>query len=180
MRNQPPRPGQGQPPRPYGGSPQGRPTSPTPSGPSLEERLRSSETVVYFAGDDRKAMRAEMLDGTAEAVARKLRGVPASQLRRFFGSVMTLRRKIETEEPPAEVLQAEMAMLKASAAYTCKRLKYDDPRERIEGEPLELLSLFVRNARSVRDGRDFDAFARHFEAVIAYHKCFEVKKQSRE
>ena len=35
----------------------------------------------------------------------------------------------------------------------------------------------LRHARSVRDARDFDAFARHFEAVIAYHKCFEDRQR---
>jgi CRISPR-associated protein Csm2 len=160
-----------QPPRPY--PPSRGPGGPPPS-PSLEERLRSQETVAYFVDDQRKAVRKELLDGAAETVARRLRSVPASQLRRFFGSVMTLKRRIELEQPPAELIQAEMALLKASAAYACKRGSYRRDEER---DPDELLSFFVRHARSVRDARDFAAFARHFEAVIAYHKCFEDKQR---
>lgn len=165
----PPRGSGGPPPGPRGrGFAGGQP--PAPRGPSLEDRLRSPETVSYYADAERKAIRRELLDGEAEAVARRLRSVPASQLRRFFGSVMTLKRRVELEKPPAELIQAEMALLKASAAYACKRSNYRRDEER---DPDELLSFFVRHARSVRDAQDFTAFARHFEAVIAYHKCFE-------
>ncbi|MEK0085283.1 type III-A CRISPR-associated protein Csm2 [Benzoatithermus flavus] len=170
MRQQPPR--SFPPPRGPGGSGGSRPSA--PRGPSLEERLRSPETVRYYADAERKAIRRELLDGEAEAVARRLRSIPASQLRRFFGSVMTLKRRVELEKPPAELIQAEMALLKASAAYACKRGKYDRDEER---DPDELLSFFVRHARSVRDAQDFMAFARHFEAVVAYHKCFEDKQR---
>jgi CRISPR-associated protein Csm2 len=175
MRSQPPR--QPYPPRGSGSSPPGgRPggSGGGPRGPSIEERLRSQDSVVYFADAERKAIRKDLLDGEAEQVARRLRSVPASQLRRFFGSVMTLKRRIELERPVPELVQAEMALLKASAAYACKRSNYRRDEER---DPDELVSFFVRHARSVRDAQDFNAFARHFEAVIAYHKCFEDRQR---
>ncbi len=143
--------------------------------PGIDDRLRSDEKIAYFADPERKAIRPELLDREAQKVARKMQDIPASQLRRFFGSVMELRRRLEADETlrgNAPAIEAEMAFLKASAAYTCRRLGYDNPKKNWQGDPLELVSFCSRHRNSVNDARDFFAFTRHFEAVIAFHKCF--------
>ena len=145
-----------------------------PKRPNIEERLRSEEKVEYFADPGRKAVKPELLDDRAHAVAKRMRDIPASQLRRFFGTVMELKRRLEVDEGlrgNAEVIRSELAFLKASAAYAAKRLNYEKDGD-WRGDPLELVSFVTRHRNSVRDARDFDAFARHFEAVIAFHKCY--------
>jgi CRISPR-associated protein Csm2 len=147
----------------------------------LQRRLRDTATVDYFvagANRERPAPRAALFDADAEGVARKLAGIPASQLRRFFGGVMAIKRRLEIDSGlGAEFVRGEMALLKARAAYTLARLKYDSDGEK---DPGELLSLFVRHGRSVDDRASFMAFARHLEAVTAFHKVFEVKGRERD
>jgi CRISPR-associated protein Csm2 len=159
----PPRdPGRGGPPSGQGG------------GQSLEQRLKDKTAVQYFAADDRRSLRAELLDQEAEAAAKTMRGIPASQLRRFFASVMGLKRRLELEQRDAEFIRAEMAFLKAAAAYAVKRLPR---RGDADHDPDWLVNFFARHANAVKDEKDFIAFARHFEAVMAYHKCFEIKQR---
>lgn len=140
----------------------------------IEQRLQDRTAVHYFATDDRRSMRAGLLDREAEEAAKRMRGIPASQLRRFFGSVMGLKRRLELERRDADFIRAEMAFLKAAAAYAAKRL----PRARDgDQDPDWIVNFFARHANAVRDEKDFVAFARHFEAVMAYHKCFEIKQR---
>ena len=152
----------------------GNPAPQGPRRPGIEERLRSQERVEYFADPERRAIKPELLDGKAEEVARKMRDIPASQLRRFFGSVMDLKRRLEVDDKlrkSPEPIRAELAFLKASAAYAAKRLNYEQNKN-WQGDPLELVSFVTRHRNSVKDARDFEAFARHFEAVMAFHKIY--------
>lgn len=145
---------------------------------SLEQILRSQETVKYFTDPHRTSIRPDLLDREAEDIARKLQDIPASQLRRFFGTVMGIRRRIQVDSEfasNAEAIRAELAFLKASAAYTAKRLNYTQAAKR-KGDPLELVAMFTRHRNSVRDAKDFEAFARHFEAVIAFHKVYAPER----
>ena len=151
--------------------------NPAPRGqerPGIEQRLRSKEKVDYFSDPERKAIKPELLDEKAEEVAKKMRDIPSSQLRRFFGSVMELKRRLEVDDKlrkNPEPIRAELAFLKASVAYAAKRLNYDQSKH-WQGEPLELVSFVTRHKNSVNDTEDFLAFARHFEAVMAFHKLY--------
>jgi len=155
----------------------GAPAAGAGGGTTVEAVLREKADQRLFSDNERRALRKELLDGEAEATARKLAGVPASQLRRFFGSVMGLKRRLlldrEAKQIPDDLIQAEVAMMKASAAYACKRLDY----ERKNPDGLELVRLFVRAGHAVKDRKDFEAFARHFEAVIAFHKVYETRQR---
>jgi len=147
--------------------------------PSIEQLLKLQDRVKYFADEERRAVRPELLDGEADEIARKLQDVPASQLRRFFGTVMDLRRRMEVDKEfrkNSEAIRAEMAFLKASAAYAAKRLGYDNPEKNWSGDPLELVRFFTVHRNSVKDARDFEAFARHFEAVVAFHKVYAPER----
>ena len=48
-------------------------------------------------GDEPPAPRPELFDEEAELLARRLAGIPASQLRRFFGAVQTIKRKLDVD-----------------------------------------------------------------------------------
>lgn len=178
--------------RPGGGSPsgpggRGQSFGPRGAGPVAELggnrqerialRLRDQERIQYFRpgrNDEPPAPRPELFDDEAERIARRLAEVPASQLRRFFGAVQTIKRKLEVDSRlGSEFIRSEMALLKAKAAYALTRLKYQAGGDR---DPDELLILFVRHGRSAEDRTSFLVFVRHFEAIMAYHKVFEVKK----
>lgn len=148
--------------------------------PVIPQLLRDTKTVEYFgakSNDGRRPPRAGLFDAEAEDTAKKLAGIPASQLRRFFSAVMAIRRRLDLDEKLGdEFIKAEMALLKARAAYTLARRKKN--KDQVEDDD-ELLAFFVRHARSVSDRPSFAAFMRHFEAVMAFHKVYE-KKQGRD
>lgn len=148
--------------------------------PVIPQLLRNATKVDYFepkSNDGRRSPRAALFDAEAEETAKKLAGIPASQLRRFFGAVMAIRRRLDRDSSlGAEFIQAEMALLKARAAYTLARRKKRNDQSELDDE---LLAFFVRHARSVDDRASFAAFMRHFEAVMAFHKVYE-KKQGRD
>jgi len=149
-------------PRGGGGGGQGRARE-------IEQALRPpAQPLAYFAPNS-LAVRKELLDGDAERIAKDLATVPASQLRRFYAEVMALKRRVELAANVVdEDVQAQMALLKAKAAYTCKRQgKY----------PIELVAFFTCHAAAVKGKIDFlRGFQPHFEAVMAYHRVFEEKK----
>lgn len=148
-------------------------TAPRPSGASGHDTaaMPRANTVTYFADRERKALNPSLVDSSADALAQKIAQVPASQMRRFYGDVLALERRLATGgELPAEAIRAHMALLKAKAAYASKRAG-----SRPEQFPRELLEFFVDHAAAVTDRTDFDAFRRAFEAVIAYHKFYERK-----
>ncbi len=138
------------------------------SADSLAQVLQSKDTIRFFVDEERKAIRGDLLDQKADETAKKLREIPASQLRRFFGSVMGVRRRLEVDpefRSNSEAIRAELAFLKASSAYAAKRLNW-------RGDSLELVRMLTVARNSVTDARDFEAFARHFEAVVAFHKVY--------
>ncbi len=117
----------------------------------------------YFTGNGR-TIRAELLDAEAQAMAEKLRELPNTQLRRFYDPVVTLRLRAQAGKLDAEQVKAELAMMKARAAYAHKR-----PGQRV---PAELVKFFTRHAASVDGPEKLVAFARHFEAIVAYHRVY--------
>lgn len=149
----------------------------------LGRRLQDKERIDYFASpvspDRPPAPRKELLDEQAQELAKKIANVPASQLRRFYSVVQTIKRKLDLDDKlGADFIKAELALLKARGAYALARLDYK-PDESKGYDPDALLTMLVRHGNSVEDRRSFLAFARHFEAVMAYHKVFEDKRAGR-
>lgn len=117
----------------------------------------------YFTGNG-KTIRPELLDAEAQAMAEKLKDLPNTQLRRFYDPVVALRLRAQTGKLDAEQVKAELAMMKARAAYAHKR-----PGQKV---PAELVKFFTRHAASVDGPEKLVAFARHFEAIVAYHRVY--------
>jgi CRISPR-associated protein Csm2 len=129
----------------------------------------------YF-GDDGKTPRPALFDTEAQEEARewckpstkdpRKPRIPSAQLRRFFGQVMADRRQFELKGAAArdEEAQVAMALLKAGAAYAAAREKDRKP----------LAEFAAHHADLVKTVAQFRAFARHFEAVVAWHKVFEA------
>ncbi len=113
----------------------------------------------------------ELFDEWAQKEARLWveSGIASAQLRRFYGKVMADKRLFELKGKEArnEEAQVAMALLKAATAYAAARDKKRKP----------LAEFVEHHASVVRTLDDFQLFARHFEAVVAWHKVFEEKKQ---
>lgn len=125
----------------------------------------------YYTGNG-TTPRAELFDAEAQEEARLWVGIAPSQLRRFFGQVMADRRRLELKGSAADDDEARvaMALLKASAAYTAAR----EPKRK------PLADFVAHHQDKVAGVRDFNTFARHFEAVVAWHKVFEKQRKDAE
>lgn len=126
----------------------------------------------YFGSDNKP--RPELFDAEAQAEAREWREIKTAQVRRFFGQVMADKRHFDlrkdTDDPPAESdARVAMAMLKATSAYAAAR----DPKRQ------PLADFVAHHANLVKSLHDFTLFARHFEAVVAWHKVAESKQSRR-
>jgi CRISPR-associated protein Csm2 len=114
-------------------------------------------------------VRPELLDGEAQERAKALRQVSSSQLRRFYGTAIAFKQRLEMDRRITDgEVEAHVAYLKASSAYAGARK-----------QPKALVEFFVAAANSVKTREDYLCFARHFEAVIAFHKVFEDKRTDR-
>lgn len=126
-------------------------------------------TLELFAADS-DTINPRMLDAEAQATAKRLKALAPSQLRRFYGQIVAFKTRLEIDPKisGAEV-EAQVAAMKANAAYAGARK-----------QPVELVDLFVAASNSVRTGKQYLAFARHMQAVVAFHKVYsETKDGSR-
>lgn len=145
--------------------PPSAPRPPASKGPAAKSGrpLPSPTRQRYYRNDGR--LRPELLDGEAEAMARRLQGVSASQLRRFYQDVVSLRQRLPQDPQQAETawedLRAELSLLKAKVVYAHGRSE--------KNVPPALLRFFIDHLHSLESARDFAAFFLHFQAVVAYH-----------
>lgn len=133
--------------------------------------LPRPERVQYFEGSGNQ-LRAALLDSEADDWAKQLCDLKPSQLRRFYNHVLAIDRKLRLEaqgrgerewEAAFERLRPELLMLKAKAAYACGRGTIREP----------LLKFITNHTASVSNSREFEAFRRHFEAVVAFHGFYK-------
>lgn len=134
--------------------------------------VQADRTKAYRDGQGK--LRPELFDREAieEADRWGENRITASQLRRFFGAVRAFLQQADArvgqaaEHAPSDSdAMVSMAMLKASATYAAAR----DPKH----EPIR--DFFEHHARLVDGVQAFRDFARHFEAVVAYHKKYDPK-----
>lgn len=109
-------------------------------------------------------IRADLLDAEAQDQAQKFSELPNTQLRRFYDPVVALRLRVQAGQIDEAQIKVELALLKARAAYAYKR-----PGMRV---PPDLVKFFTLHAHSVGNRDELLAFARHFEAVVAYHRVY--------
>jgi len=109
-------------------------------------------------------IRAQLLDEEAQAQAERFQTLPNTQLRRFYDPVVALRLRAQAGQIDEAQIKAELALMKARAAYAYKR-----PGMKV---PPDLVKFFTLHAHSVGSRDELLAFARHFEAVVAYHRVY--------
>ncbi len=125
--------------------------------------------VRYFEDAGKSVLRSALVNEEAEQVAKLIKdGVRNSQLRRFYENVCDIerrlgyeavRRKLRREELFVEFLP-EFKMLRAKAYYAAKRKVI----------PSTLCKFFENHVAAVSNYRDFEAFLKHFQAVVAFHR----------
>lgn len=163
----------------YSRPPQGgRPVGSQRSG--NQQTIPSPLPITYF---ENGLLKPHLLDEEALVVAESLvseslgrNKMKASQLRRFYDDVLSLRRRLDLEsgtdltqrERSFSAIRAEFKMLKAKAVYAWGR-------DQGKTFPLPMLQFVINHVHAVKSARDFDAFCKHFQAVVAYHK-FYVKE----
>ncbi|HHW75638.1 MAG TPA: type III-A CRISPR-associated protein Csm2 [Xanthomonadaceae bacterium] len=137
--------------------------------PPEPKSLPTPRPVTYFQPDG--SLIPTLMDNQAEDLAQRLSQVTTTQLRRFYDDVLTLRQRLAAEqrqgrdkEAVFNDLRADFKMLKAKAVYANGR----NPKT----VPLPLLQFFIDHVAAVNNARDFEAFCKHFQAVVAFHKFY--------
>lgn len=116
-------------------------------------------------------LRRDLFDEEAREEADRWRRVKSSQLRRFFGAVTGFVRRLDLDrEMSDQDAQVSMALQKASATYAAAR----------SSEHAPIRDFFEHHSRIVKTRQDYRDFARHFEAVVAYHRALAAENSSRE
>lgn len=154
--------------------PVGRPGQQPPRQQAAAAQGNALPAVKYF--DQEGKLRPELLDQEAMQVGEALAKaeLERAQLRRFYSDVLALKRYFELRSAGLDMhrrdeafseIYAQFRMLKARAYYACQR-------KVIPG----VMKEFIQNhVGAVRTWKDFLAFCRHFEAVVAFHYAFSKK-----
>lgn len=143
--------------------------------PTPQREIPQPAPVAYFVNG---MTNTRLLDEDARDWAKKLRGVTATQLRRFYEHVLALRRRMETLDNQQstdaakafERIRPEFKLMLAKAAYASGR----DPKSQAMQH---LLQFVVDHVTAVKSRKDFDVFVKHFEAVMGFHKFFAEEKR---
>lgn len=137
--------------------------------PPEPKSLPTPQPVIYFQPDG--SLVSALMDSQAEDLAQRLSQVTTTQLRRFYDDVLTLRQRLAAEqrqghdkEAVFNDLRADFKMLKAKAVYAHGRSEKTMPRP--------LLQFFIDHVAAVNNAREFEAFCKHFQAVVAFHKFY--------
>lgn len=141
--------------------------------PPEPKSLPTPQPVIYFQPDG--SLVPTLMDSQAEDLAQRLSRVTTTQLRRFYDDVLTLRQRLAAEqrqgrdkEAVFNDLRADFKMLKAKAVYAHGRSEKTMPRP--------LLQFFIDHVAAVNNAREFEAFCKHFQAVVAFHKFYGENK----
>jgi CRISPR-associated protein Csm2 len=147
-------------------------SGPRGGGAGAVAQLPTPKPLVYFKDSEKKMLDADLLDRKADEWAVAFGNqLKASQMRRFYDDLKAIERKIMTGEG-AQAQEANfkrdwpmVVMFKAKAAYAQKR----------EVSPEAFTQFIFDHVASIKDVKDFKAFLKIFEAVVAFHKFHSEK-----
>lgn len=132
--------------------------------------LPKARPVVYFKQDH--SLVEELVDAYARKQAEELVELAPTQLRRFYEHVLSIKRRLDLaannpveREREFSKLRPEFKLLKAKAVYAYGRNHHKEYYK-------ALAEFFISHTESVKKAADFEAFCKHFEAVIAFHKFY--------
>ncbi len=150
----------------------------------IETILKSKDKISIWADGNKQTIRKELLDSEALATATNLKDLPSTQLRKFYVPIVALKSRLNLDLGNKITdldIVALVAGMKANSAYAAGRVKpkSNTPKEE-DVKKYEaaryLVSFFTKAANTIQDRADYLAFARHFEAIVAYHKIFDKNK----
>jgi CRISPR-associated protein Csm2 len=147
---------------------------PRSGGAPAVAQLPTPKPLIYFKDSEKKVLDTNLIDTKADewavAFGAKLK---ASQMRRFYDDLKAIERKIMTGKS-FQALEANfkrdwpmVVMFKAKAAYAEKR----------GVSPREFTQFIFDHVASIKDLKDFKAFLKVFEAVVAFHKFHSEKEK---
>lgn len=160
----------------YGGqtNPQRRPSGGGAARGQVDQ-LPQGKTMSYFVdGEEKKQLDDKLLDEKAREWANSFvfpsrgKSLKTTQMRRFYDELKAIERKILSGKDQAAREanfmrdKALVTMFKAKAVYAEKR----------EVSPREFTQFIFDHVASIKDLKDFQAFLKVFEAVVAFHKFF--------
>lgn len=135
--------------------------------------LPTAKPHAFYSDQDKKTLFKKFVDEEARDRAQQFASLKSTQMRRFYDDVKAIERKLslgqdeDGREKSFAVEHAMITMLKPKAVYAEKR----------KVAPRAFTQFVFDNVDSIHDLRDFEAFVRHFEAVVAYHKFFAEDKE---
>lgn len=112
---------------------------------------------------------AELVDELAEQQADRMGEINSSQLRRFFGDVKDLYRRLETTAPQERgdfykrLIEPQFRMMRSKASYAWRN--GDRNQSKI---PKSFHDFIANGVNKVRNVDDFLKFIQHFEAVVGF------------
>ncbi len=109
-------------------------------------------------------------DGYAAKVANTLKNMKTAQLRRFFGAIKSIERKIEEENPENvwEKVETEFYLLKPKIAYAKGRRLIPDEFYQVLRVSLNKIDVGSNEDKVA----NFKTFVKFLESIVAYHKFY--------
>jgi CRISPR-associated protein Csm2 len=136
------------------------------------DHLPQGTSMPYFRDAGKQQLDDRLLDERArqwaQSFAQARKPLKTTQMRRFYDELKAIQRKILLGRDQAEREanfqrdKALVTMFKAKAVYAQNR----------EVSPPEFTQFIFDHVASIKDLKDFNAFLKVFEAVVAFHKFF--------
>ena len=113
----------------------------------------------YYSDAEKKIIRKELLTNEAQKQAKTLvKGVKSSQLRKYFNEVKYL--EVQTTAKDYAIVEPLVKMLKSKVAYGMRSTTK---------LPKEFKDFIDKAVDAIEDKKDFDAFVKHFEAILGFY-----------
>jgi len=133
------------------------------------KQLPIPQKVQYYTDQAKKNLDSALLESRSAEWAKDFgEALKSSQLRRFYDDLKAIERKIMmgNQEENFERDRSLIALFKAKSVYAEKR----------KVSPPSFTQFIFDHVASINDLKDFKAFLKVFEAVVAYHKFFSSEK----
>lgn len=132
------------------------------------EQLPTPNPLSYYEDREKEKLDPSLVDEKAIDWARSFELLRTTQMRRFYDEIKAIERKIQTGKGIQERHEnferdrALIMMFKAKAVYAEKR----------RVAPREFTQFIFDHMASIKDLKDFQAFIKVFEAVVAFHRFY--------
>ena len=133
-----------------------------------QKQQRNEEPTFDLQRDEK-----ELVDELAERQAKKFPypRLKSTQLRKFFGEVKDLYRRLTQGQDYEKQIEPEFKMLRSKVYYAHRKSGED----RV---PREFVDFIDNGVKTVKNKEDFEKFVRHFEAVVGFWYGKYGKKES--